>query len=336
VPRFRCPTCRRTFSRQAFSPTYFLKRPELLVPVASALVAGAAHRQIARLLGCAPSTVTRLSYRAGRHVQLLHAAAVEALRARWLETIVLDHFETFEFTQDYPFGVATAVGRRSWFVYGVDPAPHARAGRLTPFQRRRLASRPPRPRRGGYDGSTRRTLDRLFRLDPRGGIHLVTDDHASYRRTIRRHRLADRIRHEVHPNPVRGPKGSPRSAEAIRRDRAMRACDVLHGLLRHSTAAHKRETIAFGRRLNALMLRVYGFVVWRNFVKRRTERRSGSISPAMALGLADRRWTWRQVFAWRRFPDRHRLDPVERKLYEQRWTTPILPANARHRRKLAF
>ena len=104
VPRFRCVTCGRTFSRQAFSTTYYLKRPELLRPVAAGLVAGAAHRQLARTLGCAPSTVTRLAARLGRHGLLLHAHAL-----RWLarnggvvEPIVFDHFETFELTQDYP------------------------------------------------------------------------------------------------------------------------------------------------------------------------------------------------------------------------------------------
>ena len=101
-------------------------------------------------------------------------------------------------------------------------------------------------------------------------------------------------------------------------------------------AAHRRETIAFGRRLNALVLRIYGFAVWRNFVKRRSERDGKDVTPAMRLALTERRWTWRQVFAWRRFPDRHRLDPIERKLYEQRWTTPVLPNNARHALKLAF
>jgi len=335
VPRFRCLTCRKTFSRQAFSPTYYLKRPELLVPVAAALVAGSAHRQIARTLGCAPSTVTRLSYRAGRHFQLLHGAVVEALRGRPLETIVFDHFETFELTQDYPFGIATAVGQRSWFVYGVDPAPHRRSGRLSPSQRRRLESRPPRPRHGGYAGSTRRSLDRLLRLAP-GSIHLVTDDHVSYRRTVGRHPSGDRIRHEVHRNPERGPKGAPRTEPAVQRDRALFACDVLHGLIRHSTAAHKRETIAFGRRLNALMLRIYGLAVWRNLVKRRSERHGNSITPAMWLGLTDRHWTWRQVFARRRFPDRDRLDPSERTLYEQRWRTPVLPTNVTHRLRYAF
>jgi hypothetical protein len=335
VTRYRCLTCGGTFSLKAFSPTYYLKRPELLVPIAAGLVSGSAHRQIARLLDCAPSTVTRQSYRAGRHFLLLMNAALEGLRRETLEPIVLDHFETFEFSQDLPFGIATAVGQLSWFVYGIDPAPHRRTGKRTEHQQRRVASRPERPRHGGYAGSTKRTIDRLLRLGS-PGLHLVTDDHDSYRRTINNHPRRGMIGHEVHPNPERGAKGSARSPRAIRRDRAMFACDLLHGLARHSMAAHRRETIAFGRRLNALVLRIYGFAVWRNFVKRRSERRGEETTPAMTLGLTDRRWSWRQLFAWRRFPDRCRLDPFERRLYEQRWETPVLPANARHDLRLAY
>jgi hypothetical protein len=335
VTRFRCLTCGRTFSQKAFSPTYYLKRPELLIPIAGGLVSGSGHRQIARLLDCSPSTVTRQAYRAGRHFLLAMSAAMEALRHEPLEPIVLDHFETFEFSQDLPFGIATAVGQQSWFVYGIDPAPHRRAGKRTASQQRRVEARPARPHHGGYSGSVKRTLDRLLRLDPEG-LRLVTDDHESYRRTIQRHPERARIRHEIHPNPKRGAKGSPRSQKALRRDRAMFACDLLHGLARHSMAAHRRETIAFGRRLNALILRIYGVAVWRNVVKRRSERRAADTTPAMMLGLTDRRWTWRQVFAWRQFPDRYRLDPIERELYEQRWESPVLPANARHTLRLAY
>ena len=113
VPRFRCHTCHRTFSRQSFATSYYLKRPELLVPAAAALVAGSAHRQIARSLGCAPSTITRLSARLGRHALLLQVLALAHLAGRLGEPLVADHFETFEFSQDLPFGVLTMVGRDS-------------------------------------------------------------------------------------------------------------------------------------------------------------------------------------------------------------------------------
>ena len=79
VPRFVCRPCGRSFSQQCFSFTYYLKRPELAPAIAAALLAGSAHRQIARSLGCAPSTVTRLSARLGRHALLLLALSLERL-----------------------------------------------------------------------------------------------------------------------------------------------------------------------------------------------------------------------------------------------------------------
>ncbi len=91
VPRYRCHTCHRSFSKQSFATSYFLKRPELLVPVAHGLVNGAAHRQIARMVGCAPSTVTRLSARLGRHAQLLQVLALLHLPSTDTEDTILDH-----------------------------------------------------------------------------------------------------------------------------------------------------------------------------------------------------------------------------------------------------
>ena len=71
VPRFRCSVCGRSFSRQSFAVSYYMKRAELLVPVAAGLQAGSPHRQLARSLGCAHSTVARLRARLGQHAMLL-------------------------------------------------------------------------------------------------------------------------------------------------------------------------------------------------------------------------------------------------------------------------
>lgn len=336
IPRFRCLTCRRTFSRQSFSTRYFLKRPELLAPVGSGLVAGSAHRQIARSLGCAPSTVSRLAARLGRHCLLLLCRCLRELRGLLDEPLVIDHFETFELTQDLPFGILTATGSRSWFVYYLDPAPHRRTGRLSPAQRRRLRRRPRRPARGGYRGSTSRFIDGIAPLRPPDGpVHLVGDGHPAYAAAVRGHALHDRVRLERHPNPDRGPKGSPRSRAAIARDRAMFPSDALHALLRHSLAHHRRETIAFGRRLNAVMERMFVSAVWRNFIKARTERRPDPATPAMRLALSTRPWSWPQVLSRRLFPRREKLPPVWRELYRRDWTTPALRSNTRHRLVLA-
>jgi len=336
IPRFRCRSCRRSFSRQSFASSYYLKRPELLVPVAAGLVAGSAHRQLARSLGCAPSTVTRLSARLGRHALLLQSLALDELTGRLDEAIAADHFETFEFTQDTPFGVLTLVGRDSWFVFGLDPAPHERTGKRTAYQEARRRARPPRPRRGGYVGSFRRGLDLLAPLAPEGKrLAVACDGRTEYLDALRRHPERRRLVLEVHPNPVRGPKGSPRSPQAIARDRAMHTVDQLHALLRHSRADHKRETIAFGRRLNAIMERLFLATVWRNFVKGRSERRPDPATPAMRLGLSDEPWTWRQVLSRRLFPRRTRTPRLWRVLYRRDWTSPTLDTNTHHKRKHA-
>ena len=306
------------------------------MPVAAGLVAGSAHRQLARSLGCAPSTVTRLSARLGRHALLLQSLALEELAGRLDEGIAADHFETFEFTQDTPFGVLTLVGRDSWFVFGLDPAPHARTGKRTAFQEARRRTRPVRPGRGGYSGSFRRGLNLLLPLAPEGRpVFVACDGKTEYLEAVSRHSARRRLRLEVHPNPVRGPKGSPRSPAALARDRALHTVDRLHALLRHSRADHKRETIAFGRRLNAIMERLFLAAVWRNFVKGRSERRPDPTTPAMRLGLADAPWTWRQVLSRRLFPRRTRMPRVWRELYQRDWTTPILSTNTRHRRRHA-
>jgi len=337
VPRFRCATCRRTFSRQTFAVSFYLKRPELLVPVASALQAGSAHRQIARSLGCAPSTVTRLSARLGRHALLLLARALRHLHGRVAEPIVLDHFETFEFTQDFPFGIATPVGQGSWFVYGLDPAPHARAGTRSEAQHARLGTRPARPLRGGYEASSARVISLLLPLRFAGRpLELIGDGHPAYDRAARRRARATALRLRRFPNPPRAPKGAPRSPEARARDRAMFPANALHALLRHTVAHHRRETIAFGRRLNALMERLFLTAIWRNFVKWRSERRPDPTTPAMHVGLTAERWPWRRVLARRLFPGRERMPHAWRDLYRRDWTTPILPSNTRHRLRHAF
>jgi len=337
IQRFRCSTCRSTFSVRAFSVTYYLKRPELLLPVASMLHAGSAHRQIARCLDCAPSTVTRLSARLGRHALLLNEFARTELEGRLDEPVILDHLETFEFSQDLPFGVATPVGQDSWFVYALDPAPHRRTGRRSSAQQKRVDSRPPRPARGGYEGSTTRILGHLLGLaGDEGMLQLVGDGHPAYDAAVVRHPDRGRIRLLRFPNPRRGPKGSPRSDSAVARDRAMFPGDLLHGLWRHSLAAHKRETIAFGRRLNAILERLYLAVVWRNFVKGVSERRSDPTTPAMRLGLTGQPWNFRRVLSRRLFPDRVKIAGVPLAIYRRDWITPVLPSNIRHRLRFAY
>jgi len=327
IPRYRCLDCKRTCSRQTFSTTYYLKRPELLVPVAAGLAACSCHRQLARSFHCAKTTVTRLADRLGRHAILFHARCKAQLPAL-AEPVVHDHFEAFIGRQDHALGVGTAVGATSRFVYDIDPAPHRGSGR--------------RPDRKPEDGTALR-VNRPYVLSIRRSIHgliphlsgsdrlvLRVDGRIDYRVALRDDALGSRVSLQVFPNPARGPKGTPRSGEAVRRDLAMFPVDQLHQLLRHSCADHKRETIAFGRRLESILGRAHLMAVWKNFIKARSERAPDRTTPAMRLGLTDERWRFERILARRLFPQREPVSESALRVYRKSWTPDLPQFDRRH------
>ena len=298
VRQFRCRTCGRRFIKDSFATTYWLKRPELLLPAAQLLVSGCAHRQIARTLGCAPSTITRLSRRLGDHAQLFLRKLLTQLESIE-EPIVFDHFETFVRSQQERFAIGTAVGQRTWFVYALSGAGYLRMkGRS---RKKRALKRSPAPVvQGEVTRSTLEVLETLNAISPTG-LDLVSDDHPAYRSAVRKlSHTVPAIRHTVFANPDRKP-GSDRSV-AWARDRAMFAVDLLHRIWRHSQAHHRRETIAFGRQRAMVLGRAALFAVWRNVIKLVTERRPTNLTPAMRLGITSTRWTWGDAFAERIFP----------------------------------
>lgn len=59
IPRFRCLSCRRTFSSSRFSPCFGQKKRRVNPWVRDLLVSGVSLRRTARVLGLNPKTVTR-------------------------------------------------------------------------------------------------------------------------------------------------------------------------------------------------------------------------------------------------------------------------------------
>lgn len=180
-------------------------------------------------------------------------------------------------------------------------------------------------------------IDRVLTLARPGvPVCLRGDGHKAYDRAAAGYPAAALLRLERYPNPPRGPKGSKRSPEARLRDARLFPVDLLHAIVRHSMAHHRRETIAFGRRLNAVMERFLLMAVWRNFVQRKSERRRWSGTPAMALGLSEEVWTWPRVFSRRLFPARTPTPATWAFLYRRLWTTPLFKNNSTHRLSRAF
>ena len=320
IPRFLCRECGKSCSRSTFSTTYYLKRPALLPAVARGLAACSAHRQIARSNHCAKTTVTRMAERLGRHAILFHARC-RANLPHIQESVVHDHFETFIERQDRALGIGTAVGSRSWFVYDVDPAPHKGSGRQPD---RKTQATKLSASGVSYVKSIKRTIGGLLtHLSEGNRLTLIVDGRHDYRVAAKASNLQTRLALRVYPNPKRGPKGSPRSPEAKERDAAMFPVDQLHQLLRHTCSDHKRETIAFGRRLESIMGRAHLIAVWKNFIKSRSERRPDRTTPAMKVGLSDSRWQWERLLSRRLFAERENLTESAFLIYRKRWTKSL-------------
>jgi hypothetical protein len=319
-----CHTCHHTFSTQTFSPTYYQKRPELLVPAAKLMVDGACDRQIRRAVpanphyapkpnsGAAQSTITRLVPRLGREVTLFEIELLERARQRGVgvpERLCVDDFVTFAVTQLHQVAVPTVVGSRSAFVYQLDQAPHRAGGKLSA---RKETAADALEAKGAFPRGARaqawtRVVDELLRwAAPTTTLDVSSDGDTAIAAAFER--AGDRVRHRAFPNPERGPKGTPRSAEARARDLALQGVDNLHRFIRHSLKHDHRETIAFARSVNAMLGRKLMFMAWRNAIQSRREAWQEEGTPAMHVGILDRPLSWEELLEMRRF--RRRLPPL--------------------------
>jgi hypothetical protein len=111
--------------------------------------------------------------------------------------------------------------------------------------------------------------------------------------------------------------------------------NLLDLLLRHGSANHKRETIAFSKRRQGAIERAALLILWRNFIKPFSERRGGP-TPAMRLGLAPRPLALEEVLARRLFPGRIALPPRWQRYYRRDIRTRRIPRCTTHRLRLAF
>jgi transposase-like protein len=306
VQRYVCHSCRRNFSSQTFSTTYWLKHPRLLAALFHRLVGCSALRQIAREFGLAHSSVQRQSERLGRHCLLI----LEELRPQGapIEPLVLDGFRTFEHSQYWPFDLNLLVGA-SHYVYGFNDAELRRSGTLRPGQRAKRAQLEALHGRPDPEATRRAVEELVARVVPAGGAAVIdSDEHTAYPQALAR--LIDRrIDHRT-----------TSSKESRTPRNPLFPANLADLLLRHASANHKRETIAFSKRRQGALYRAAIWAVWRNFMKSRSENRRDD-PPAVAIGLLRTRLRTREFLARRRFPWRHVLVPWLERCYFARIPT---------------
>jgi transposase-like protein len=321
IQRFLCLHCRRSFSRQTFSTTYWLKKPHLLQKVFMRCVGCMARRQIARDLRVASSTIDRLVARLGRHCLLFHTWMLEA--ADPSRDLVIDGLESFEWSQYYPCHLHLAVDRASGLFLGFTDSELRRKGRMTAPQKRRrqeLERRYGRPDPQAIRKDMRQLLATV--LPESGPVIVRSDEHPAYPRALQG--FGAQIEHRV-------------TSGKARRDRRNELWEVnlLELVIRHSSAPHKRETLAYAKRRQSAALQLGVFLVWKNYLKNRYEKRC-RVTAGMLYGLTGQHWLPQQVLAERLFRTRIPLPPRWAEYYDGVIRTRALAINRRHDLKYAY
>jgi transposase-like protein len=321
IPRFLCKHCRRSFSRQTFSTTYWQKMPHLDRQIFMSIVGCMGNRQLARACGVSHETIARHVARLGRHCFVLHANLLHGHNP--FTHVVIDGFESFEYSQFYPMHHHVAVDKSTgFFIYFTD-SELRRKGRMTADQRRqreefeKLLGRPD-PK------AIEKDMAESIQISLRGAVSatVYSDLHPAYLRSLRRvpiavtHSKTDSKQHRGTHNPL---------FEVNRLDM----------LIRHGSSNHKRETIAYSKRRQSSAERLVIYQVWQNTVKWRSENRPGQ-TPAMVLGWLDHRLEIEEILSERLFRAHVELPPRWADYYERKVTTRALKRNRRHTLKYAF
>jgi len=315
VQRFRCRTCRRTFSRQTFRLDYRDQRPDLNPRLFLSIASGLGLRQTSRNLGLS-LRCTELKFRKiARHLRRLN------LNLRGLlpigSVLQFDELETYETRRNTrPLSVPVLMERTSRYVIWAESAPIRPKGTMTKARRRAIREEERRfgPRKDLSARSVKRVLKRGAELAR--GLPVVvfeSDEKASYPAHARSTFGAGHVVHRrTNSRLARGawnPLFPINHTEALARD--------LMGRLR-------RESWLVSKKRRYLDLGLQLWMAYRNLLRRRFNR--DEESPAERLGFAERRLGPGELLSWRQDWGKDSIHPSSRR------GTPI---SRRRRRRAA-
>jgi len=255
--------------------------------------------------------------RLGRHSLLF----LELHRPRSVpqEPVVVDGFESFEFSQYHPLHLNLAIGSRSHFLYAFSDAELRRKGRMTIRQKRHrelLEAVYGRPDPKAIECSMAELLEMVAREGSALEIH--SDEHPAYPRAWRRVPEVE-VRHRVTPSKQARTTGNPLFP--------VNRADLW---LRHAGANHKRETIAFSKRRASVVERAAMLAVYLNYQKSFSEKKRDE-TPAQRLGIVKTKQTTRDVLSARLFPSRVKLPRLWQRYYRRDVVTRRIPNGKVHR-----
>lgn len=301
IPRFRCKTCKRTFSRQTFRADYRDHRPDLNVKLIRLISSGIGLRQSSRALGLS-LRCTELKFRKlARHLRRLNLNLQPQLGSGCV--LQFDEFETYEGRRNTrPLSVPILIERTTRFVIWAESAPIRPHGKMTASRLRAIQDDDRRfgPRRDLSARAMLRTLDRGAALLPRGAqLTLQTDEKPSYLRHARRSFGAFRLLHERTNSRIARLTWNP-----------LFPINHTEAMLRDLLGRVRRQSWLVSKQRRYLDLGLHVWIAYRNLVRKRFN--FDVESPAQLLGAVDRRLALGELLSWRQDWGRRSIHPLSR------------------------
>ena len=299
VPRFRCRSCRRTFSRQTFRADYYDKRPDLNEKLFDKLTSGSGLRDAGRKLALS-KRCTELKYRKiARHLRRLNLNLRRPLEG--VVQLQFDELETFETNRSLrPVTFPVLLERTTRYLIWGEAAPIRPKGKMTKARRARIAREIRRHGRRG-NGSVRacrRTLQRgVDVVAPTASVILQTDEKRTYPILARRAFGPERLEHQTTNSKVA--RATWNQLFPVNHEDTRMRCTM--GRLR-------RESWLVTKRRRYLDLAFHMNAAYRNLV--RTRYNDDKESPAQMLGFVHRRLTHWEVLGWAQVWGKRSIHPA--------------------------
>ena len=307
IPRFRCRTCGRGFSRQTFRADYRDHKPGLNLAILSHLCSGVGFRQTALVVGMTRNNLeakarklARVAALADRNLQVRARRRAIAGRGRHFVRLQMDELHTYEGCRSTrPVAVANVIESRTRFFIASKVASIRPSGRMTERRKQQIEKDEARfgPRVDESPAACRAAFAAAAELFP--GVRMVavdTDERASYPGYIRGAFPRQAIFHRRTPGSAPRGHGTPlfpiNQTEAILRDHL--------GRVRRQSWLVSKE-----RRWLQLFLDLHRAI--RNWTRRRFN--FDEETPAQLMGFARRRLTWKELFRWRQDWGQRSPDP---------------------------
>lgn len=280
VPRYRCESCKRSFSSQTFRTEYYMKKVVDLKDLLNRHVSSMSTRAIGRAMGLSAGSVQNRIERLSRQGLAVHGR----LRPRMRDTqdICIDGLVSFDQSQYFPNEITMSITAKSRYVIEMTHATRKRSGRMKREQKEKSKEvyEGVKLERGGVSRTFREQLDLLETLLPASRerpLVLITDEKPMYGQILWKHGIT-KGEHVVHHVKVNS--RLPRTMS-----NPLFPSNYLEREIRKDQANHHREAVCYTRNVANGLARLSCYLVHHNYMKKylidapgRDDRKHGEVA----------------------------------------------------------